>query len=278
MFCKSDRVCVYGITGKYGSHHTIKMKNYGTNIICGVSKRKITEFEGIPVYKTLKEAKENPDTAIIFVPKEEVLNAFLDAVENSIKKIVIISEHVPIHDALKITKISKKLGIKVVGPNCPGVIVPGEVKVGIMPEKYFKPGEFALISRSGTLMYEIARIISKADGIKIAMGLGGDPVVGTNVAEAFDEIENMSIRKVMVIGEIGGNDEVNGIKYAREKGFDGEIFSFFAGRYAPEGVRMGHAGAIIEGESGRVQYKEEKLRQYDVKTIRNLFELEKIFN
>lgn len=273
MITKSDKVCVYGITGRYGSYHTKKMLEYGTNIVCGISKRKIDNFNGVPVYSSLSRAKEKPNIAILFVPPHEVLNAFYDATENGIEKIVIITEHVPIHDVYKMIKISKQKGIKLIGPNSPGIIVPGEIKVGIMPDKYFKRGKYGIISRSGTLMYEIANIISQVSGIKIAIGLGGDPIVGTNVAEAFEDIEKAGIEDVILIGEIGGEDEVRGVKKAREKGFKGRIITFFAGRYAPEGVRMGHAGALIEGNNGRISYKEEALSKYDVISAKSLEEL-----
>ncbi len=273
MFSKADMVCIYGITGKYGSYHTEKMNAYGTNIVCGISKRGIDNFKGIPVYTSLKYSKENPNTAIFFIPASQVLSAFIDAVENGIKKIVIITEHVPIHDMLKILKISKEKNVKVVGPNCPGVIIPQEIKLGIMPEKYFKKGKYAIISRSGTLMYEVANIVSNKSGISIAIGLGGDPIVGTNVEEAFDEIINLGIKDVVLIGEIGGEDEVLGVMKARSKGYDGRIISFFAGRYAPEGVRMGHAGAIIEGERGKISYKETELKKYNVECAKSFEEL-----
>lgn len=278
MISKLDRVCVYGITGRYGSHHTRKMLEYGTNIVCGVSKRNSGMFEGIPVYSSLEKSKEKANIAIFFVPPHEVLNAFHDAVENGIEKIIVVTEHVPIHDVYKMVKISKEKGVTLVGPNSPGIIVPEEIKVGIMPVKYFKKGRYGIISRSGTLMYEIASIVSQIDGVSIAIGLGGDPIVGTNVAEAFDEIEKLGINDVILIGEIGGEDEVRGVIKAREKGFKGRIVTFFAGRYAPEGVKMGHAGAFIDNESGKINYKEKRLSEYDVICAKNLTEFHEIIS
>lgn len=273
MLSRLDKVCVYGITGRYGSYHTMKMLEYGTNIVCGISKRKVDNFNGIPVYSSLSKSEERPTIAILFVPAPEVLNAFYDAVENGIEKVIVITEHVPIHDVYKMFKISEEKGIKLIGPNSPGIIVPGEIKVGIMPDKYFKKGSYGIISRSGTLMYEIANIVSQVSGIRIAIGLGGDPIVGMNVAEAFEEVKKLGIEDVILIGEIGGVDEVRGVRKARENGFRGRIITFFAGRFAPEGVKMGHAGALIDGNSGKISYKEEVLSTYDVISARSFEEL-----
>jgi len=277
MLYGNERVCVQGITGRYGKYHTKKMKEYGTNIVCGVSKnKKIDQIEGIPVYNNMKEAVErtNADTSIIFIPAPKVLEAATEALDNGIKKLIIITEHVPQHDSLKIFNLAKEKNAVMVGPNCPGVILPGIMKLGIMPESSFKPGDVAIISRSGTLMYEVAHHISKnSSGVKIGIGLGGDPVIGTNVSQAMDFVISGGIKKVVLVGEVGGSDEITGIAEGLKKGFKGEIQAFFAGRSVPKGKTMGHAGAIIEGLEGTIEYKEKKLMEMGVSTFRKFDEL-----
>ncbi len=267
MLTGNERVMVQGITGKYGRFHTEKMLKYGTGILCGTSKNAAEKYvHGVPVFESVKTCVERfgVDTSIVFVPAPFAKDAVMESLQNGIKKVVIITEHIPVHDTLTIVSYAKKGGAKVLGPNCPGAIVPGKIKLGIMPEKYFKPGSVAIISRSGTLMYEIASIVSRAKGISIAMGLGGDPIVGTNVYEAFKFLMEKGINKVVVVGEIGPAFEVDGIRKALNDGFNGEIAAFFAGRYAPKGKRMGHAGAIVEGESATIEYKEAALKEMGI--------------
>ncbi|SHF01522.1 succinyl-CoA synthetase alpha subunit [Marinitoga hydrogenitolerans DSM 16785] len=272
-----ERICVQGITGKYGRLHTEKMLNYGTNIVCGVSKNNIIKkLHRVEVLSNMYDAvnKFRVDTSVVFVPAPYAKNAVFEAINAGVKKIIIITEHIPQQDMLDIYKISKDNDVRIIGPNCPGVIFPGISKIGIMPERAFKPGDIAVISKSGTLMYEISNYLSKySTGIKIGIGLGGDPIIGTSVAEAMEYIMNENIKKVVVIGEIGGNDEVNGIEYALKKGYNGDIKVFFAGRTAPKGKRMGHAGAILDGYEGSIEYKEKKLKKLGVKVIKNIPEL-----
>ncbi|MGC9771386.1 succinate--CoA ligase subunit alpha [Fervidobacterium islandicum] len=271
MFSANDRVCVYGGTGRYGSFHLKKMIEYGTKVNCVVSKnRLVREIEKVGVYQSLSQFPDHIDTAIFFVPAQYVLEAFNDAVENGVKKIVVITEHVPIHDSIRMVSIAKSKGVILIGPNCPGVIHPKErFKVGIMPEKYFAPGSVAIISRSGTLMYETAKHLSEGPGVSIALGLGGDPIVGTNVAEAFEVLKSMGYDKVLLIGEIGGEDEIRGVEHALKIGFEPKnIVAFFAGRHAPEGKRMGHAGAIIEGDRGKISFKENYLKNLGVRVVK----------
>uniref|UniRef100_A0A7C4CDY0 CoA-binding protein n=1 Tax=Fervidobacterium thailandense TaxID=1008305 RepID=A0A7C4CDY0_9BACT len=282
MFSRQDKVCVYGITGRYGSFHTKRMLEYGTNIVCGVSKNvSVREVHGVPVYNSLRNFVEQHgevSTAIFFVPSQHIFEAFEDALLAGVEKFVIITEHVPIHDTLEMVRAVRRERKVLIGPNCPGVIYPQErLKIGIMPEKYFKPGEFAIISRSGTLMYEMAKILSEGPGLGLCLGLGGDPIVGTNVAEAFEIVKEHGFEKVLIIGEIGGEDEVRGVEHALKIGFRPEnIYAFFAGRHAPEGKRMGHAGAIVEGEKGKVWYKERAMIQMGVKVVRLPWELERM--
>ncbi len=277
MLYGNERVCVQGITGRYGRYHALKMRQYGTNIVCGVSRNKaIKEIEGIRVFQSMKEAVEitGADTSIVFVPAPKVLEAATEALESGIKKIVIITEHVPQQDSLKIFKLAHEKKASMIGPNCPGVIVPGKIKLGIMPESAFKGGDIAIISRSGTLMYEVALHISKnSSGVKAGIGLGGDPIIGTNVAQAMEFVMENEIDKVVLVGEVGGNDEIAGVEESIKKGFKGEIQAFFAGRAVPKGKTMGHAGAIIEGFEGTIEYKERKLLEMGVKTFRKFDEL-----
>ncbi|NUU99558.1 CoA-binding protein [Marinitoga sp. 1154] len=277
MINGKEKICVQGITGKYGRLHTEKMLNYGANIVCGVSKNYIIKkLHGVEVLNNMYDAvnKYRVDTSVVFVPAPYAKNAIFEAINAGIKKIIIITEHIPQQDMLDVYHIAKDNNVRIIGPNCPGVILPGISKIGIMPEKAFKPGDIAVISRSGTLMYEISNYLSKySTGIKIGIGLGGDPIIGTSVAEAMEYIMNKNIKKVIVIGEIGGNEEVNGVEYALKKGYNGDIKVFFAGRTAPKGKRMGHAGAILDGYEGSIEYKEKKLKELGVKVIKNIPEL-----
>ncbi len=286
MLNGNERICVQGITGKFGRYHTGKMKLYGTNIVCGISPNKEgEEVHGIKVYQDIKKAVDetSADTSILFVPAKFVYDAVNDAIDAGIKKIIIITEHVPQLDTLRIVKRVKELNahhdgepITLIGPNCPGMIIPDVMKLGIMPESAFRPGDVAVISRSGTLMYEVAKHLSaESSGVKIALGLGGDPVIGTNVAEAMDFIISEGIKKVVIVGEVGGSDEITGIKSALAKGFEGEIQTFFAGRSAPKGKKMGHAGAIVGGFEETIEHKEKVLEEMGIKTIKKI---ENIFN
>ncbi|AEX85482.1 succinyl-CoA synthetase, alpha subunit [Marinitoga piezophila KA3] len=277
MIYGNERVCVQGITGKSGRLHTKKMLDYGTNIVCGVSKNnKIKDLYNIPVLTNMKNAVEkyNADTSVVFVPAPFAKDAIFEAINAGIKKIIIITEHIPQQDMLDVYHIAKDNNVRVIGPNCPGVILPGISKIGIMPEKAFKPGEIAVISRSGTLMYEISNYLSLySKGIKIGIGLGGDPIIGTSVEEAFDYLIENNIKEAVIIGEVGGNDEVTGIKNALKKGYKGNIKVFFAGRTAPKGKRMGHAGAIVEGYEGSIEYKEKQLLEMGINVVKNIPDL-----
>lgn len=272
-----EKVCVQGITGNYGKLHTKKMLEYGTNIVCGVSKNpNVKEIEGVPVLNNMNEAvqKYGCDTSVVFVPAKFAKDAILEAIEAGIKKIITITEHIPQYDMLEIYRISKEKNIIFIGPNCPGVILPGISKIGIMPANAFKPGDIAIISKSGTLMYEISNFLSKkSTGIKIGIGLGGDPIIGTSIDEALEFSINLNPRKIVLISEIGGNDEIIGIEKFLKKGYNANIQVFFAGRTAPKGKRMGHAGAIIEGFEGTIEYKETKLKEMGIPVAIDIDEL-----
>jgi succinyl-CoA synthetase alpha subunit len=277
MIDGNEKICVQGITGNYGKAHTKKMLHYGSKILCGTSKNnKIKSIHGIPVFNNLKEATEkySVDTSIIFVPPKFVKEAALEAIELEIKKIIIITEHVPIHDMLFLKEKALEKKVTIIGPNCPGIIVPEKTKIGIMPETAFKKGDIAIISKSGTLMYEISNYISKkSTGVKIGIGLGGDPIIGTNISEAMDFIIKKEIKKVIIIGELGGKDEIIGIENAIKKGYNGKIKVFLAGRTAPKGKTMGHAGAIVNGYEGTIKYKEQKIEKLGINVAKTLEEL-----
>ncbi|ABR31705.1 CoA-binding protein [Thermosipho melanesiensis] len=277
MINGTERVCVQGITGRYGSFHTKKMLKYGTNIVCGVSKNKVVkELDGIPVLNDMYDAVEkyNCDTSIVFVPAKHAKNAIFEAINAGIKKIITITEHIPIHDMMEIYKLSKQNNVTFIGPNCPGVILPGISKIGIMPENAFKPGDIAIISKSGTLMYEISNLLSKkSTGIKIGIGLGGDPIIGTSIEEALEFSITLNPRKIIIISEIGSNDEVIGIEKFLNKGYNANIQVFFAGRTAPRGKKMGHAGAIVDGIKSSIEYKEKRLKAIKIPVAKYIPEL-----
>ena len=257
---KNKPVIIQGITGSFGSTHTKLMKDYGTNIVAGVTPGKGGQsFEDIPVFNTVAEAVQNNSIEIsgIFVPAPFFLNAAKEALDNGIKLLVAIPEHIPVIDAIKIFEYAEKKGARMIGPNTPGVIVPEIIKVGIMPAKPFTQGSTVVFSRSGTLMYEVSYILSNAGyGQRICLGIGGDPINGTNLIEAFDLIkERDDIESVVVVGEIGGDAEENLAEYIISTNFSKPVVAYVAGRSAPKEKKMGHAGAIVYGNYGSADSK-----------------------
>jgi succinyl-CoA synthetase alpha subunit len=266
---KQTRAIVQGITGTQGSFHTRLMLNYGTQIVAGVTPGKGgTQVHGVPVYDTVKEATENHDAnaSIIFVPAPFASEAAFEAMEASLKTIVIVTEHIPIKDAIRVMAEAKNLGIVVVGPNTPGIIAPGECKLGIMPAHVFKHGIVGIASRSGTLTYEIAAGITAADlGQSTCMGLGGDPIIGLSFVEALKQFEkDEQTKAVALIGEIGGNLEELAAEFIATEGYEKPVVAYVAGRTAPPGKRMGHAGAIVMGRTGTAMSKIEAFRKAGV--------------
>ena len=266
---KETKAIVQGITGNQGSFHTRLMLDYGTKIVAGVTPGKGgQQVHGVPVYDTVKEALENHEAnaSIIFVPARFAADAALEAIENNLKTVVIITEHIPIKDSIYIMARAKEKGATIIGPNTPGIITPNECKLGIMPAHIFKPGIVGIASRSGTLTYEIAAGLTKAGlGQSTCLGLGGDPVVGLNfidILEMFKKDEKTEA--VVLIGEIGGNLEELAAKYIKETNYPKPVVAFIAGKTAPPGKRMGHAGAIIMGKAGTAQSKIEAFRKADV--------------
>jgi len=262
---KNTRVLVQGITGREGSFHTKMMLEYGTKVIAGVTPGKGgLRVHGVPVYDSVEEAlAKHPEinTSIIFVPAPYASDAVYEAIDAGIKLIVVITEHIPVHDAMKFINYARMKGSIIIGPNTPGIISPGEAKVGIMPAHMFTKGPIGVISRSGTLTYEIAYALTKAGfGQSTCVGIGGDPIVGLDFIEVAEMFRSDSETKAIVlIGEIGGNLEEVFADYVLKKGYDKPIVAFIAGKTAPPGKRMGHAGAIISMGTGTAQSKIEAL-------------------
>jgi succinyl-CoA synthetase alpha subunit len=257
---KKKPIIIQGITGSFGSTHTKLMKDYGTNIVAGVTPGKGSQsFEDIPVFNTVLEAVKNNPVKIsgIFVPAPFFLNAAKEAIDNGIKLLVAVPEHVPIIDSIKILQYAEKKGARMIGPNTPGVIVPGIMKVGIMPAKPFSEGSTVVFSRSGTLMYEVSYTLSNSGyGQRLCLGIGGDPINGTNLIEAFDLIkEREDIESVVVVGEIGGDAEEKLAEYIVSTNFSKPVVAYVAGRAAPKEKKMGHAGAIVYGNYGSADSK-----------------------
>jgi len=267
---KNTRAIVQGITGAQGSFHTKLMQEYGTKIVAGTSPGKGGgQIHGVPVYDTVEEAqkKHSANASIIFVPAPFASDAALEALENGIKTVVIITEHIPIKDAISVMAYAKELDVTIIGPNTPGIITPGENKLGIMPAHIFKPGSIGMVSRSGTLTYEIAASLSAKDlGQSTCLGLGGDPITGLNFIDSLKLFENdPQTKAVVLIGEIGGNLEELAADYIAKEKYLKPVVAFIAGRSAPPGKRMGHAGAIIIGKAGTAETKIERFRDANVK-------------
>ena len=266
---KETRVLVQGITGDQGLFHTRLMKEYGTKIVAGVTPgRGGQETAGVPVYDTIREAQENHavDASIIFVPAPFALEAALEAIEAKLDPVVVITEGVPVKDSIELVARANNSGTTIVGPNTPGVIKAGESKMGIMPAQVFTKGNVGIISRSGTLFYEIAAHITRAGlGQSTCVGLGGDPVVGLDYIDMLNWFqEDPETEAVALIGEIGGDAEERAAKFIKEGGFTKPISAFIAGRAAIPGKRMGHAGAIIQGSTGTADSKMSALRDAGV--------------
>jgi succinyl-CoA synthetase alpha subunit len=263
---KGTRAVVQGITGVQGSFHTNLMLDYGTQIVAGVTPRKGgTKVHEVPVYNTVEEAvkEHGANASIIFVPARFAVAAIIESLEGGLKTIVTITEHIPVKDAIEVMARAKQHGATIIGPNTPGIITPGECKLGVMPAHVFKPGIVGVVSRSGTLTYEIAAGLSaRGLGQSTCIGLGGDPVVGLNFVDVLRMFEaDNRTEAIALIGEIGGNLEELAADSVSTLGCSKPIVAFVAGRTAPPGKRMGHAGAIIAGGAGGAQSKIDALRK-----------------
>jgi len=262
---KKTKVIVQGITGRDGSFHAEQMKKYGTNVVGGVTPGKGgTEVNGIPVFNSVADAvaKTKANTSVIYVPPSFAIDAVYEAVDAGISLIVCITEGVPANDMLKVYDYVKSRGARLIGPNCPGLISPGESKVGIMPGSIVKKGPVGVVSRSGTLTYEAIWALTCAGiGQTTCIGIGGDQIIGTNFIDTLELFEaDPATKAVVMIGEIGGTDEEMAAEFVRKK-MTKPVVGFIAGRMAPPGKRMGHAGAIISGGSGTAKEKIEALNK-----------------
>jgi succinyl-CoA synthetase alpha subunit len=266
---ENTKAIVQGITGKQGRFHTKEMIEYGTNIVAGTSTGKAGQtVEGIPVYNSIEEIKKyHPDinASIIFIPAPYVKDAAFEAI-TEVDLVIIITEHIPIHDTMEIIKYAQEHNTTVIGPNTPGIITPGIGKLGIMPTHIFNKGNIGLVSRSGTLTYEVASQITDAGlGQSTCLGVGGDPVTGIDFITTLKQFEeDPETEQIVLLGEIGGVAEIKAAEYAEEH-ITKPVISFIAGVSAPLGKRMGHAGAIIEGTDGTAQNKKEILAQHGIK-------------
>jgi succinyl-CoA synthetase alpha subunit len=259
----STKLVVQGITGRDGSFHTGKMIEYGTNVVAGVTPGKGgREVLGVPVFETVKEAVSatGANASAIYVPPAFAAGAMIEAVEAGVALVVAITEGVPVRDMLNVWAAVEGSGARLLGPNCPGVITPGVCKVGIMPGHIHRPGSVGVVSRSGTLTYEVVDQLTRAGlGQSSCVGIGGDPVIGTRFVDVLEMFEaDEETRTIVLIGEIGGNDEERAAEFLAEK-VTKPVVAFVAGSSAPPGRRMGHAGAIVAGASGKAEDKIEAL-------------------
>jgi succinyl-CoA synthetase alpha subunit len=263
-------VIVQGITGKFGTRHTKLMMEYGTNIAAGVTPGKGGQkFENsVPIYETMKKAVDatGAKISIMFVPAKFFLGAANDALEAGIKLLIAIPEHVPVQDAMKAIEIAKQKGAIIIGPNTPGVMIPELIKIGIMPASPFKFGNIAVLSKSGTLLYEIGNNLSTSGfGQCITLGIGGDPINGTRLIDAFDMVKDYpDLEGIVVVGEIGGEAEEVFAQKVIDENFKKPIVAYVAGRKAPKEKRMGHAGAIVMGNYGSAESKIEMFSKANI--------------
>ncbi|HZH72683.1 MAG TPA: succinate--CoA ligase subunit alpha [Mariniphaga sp.] len=256
---KDTKVIVQGITGRDGGFHTKKMKEYGTQIVGGISPGKGgTEVEGVPVFNTVEEAVSatGANASVIFVPAPFAGDAIMEASYAGIDLVICITEGVPVKDMMKANSVLKQNGTKLIGANCPGLITPNECLIGILPAMIFKKGNIGLISRSGTLTYEVVNMLTENDlGQSTCVGIGGDPVSGLYFIDLLEMYENdPETKAVVLIGEIGGDAEEQAARFIKEK-MTKPVVAFIAGQSAPPGKRMGHAGAIISSGSGTAEEK-----------------------
>ncbi len=269
---KNSKIIVQGFTGKEGTFHSTQMIEYGTNIVGGVTPKKGGQKHlDLPVFNTVRDAIDETDanTSIIFVPPAFAANAIIEAVEAGIKVIIAITEGIPVKDMIRVNYYIKKGDTVLVGPNCPGVITPDEAKVGIMPGFIFKKGGVGIISKSGTLTYEAAdQVVKEGLGISTAIGIGGDPIIGTTVKDALKLFINDPETEIIVlIGEIGGQLEADAASWYAKSNSNKPIVGFIAGETAPAGRTMGHAGAIVGGADDTAAAKKRILRESGIHVV-----------
>ncbi len=269
---KDSNIIVQGFTGSEGTFHAEQMIEYGTNVVGGVTPGKGgQEHLGKPVFNTVEDAVKEvgADTTIIFVPPAFAADAIMEAADAGIKVIITITEGIPVADMVKANDYIKDLDCTLIGPNCPGVITPGEAKVGIMPGFVFKKGKVGIVSKSGTLTYEAAdQVVRQGLGITTAIGIGGDPIIGTTTKQAVELLINdPETECVVMIGEIGGQLEAEAARWYKESGSKKPIVGFIAGETAPAGRTMGHAGAIVGGSDDTAQAKKKIMRDCGIHVV-----------
>lgn len=266
---KDTRVLVQGITGREGSFHTKHMIDYGTNVVAGVTPGKGGQSEhDVPVFNSVQEAvnETGANASLIYVPARFAPDAILEAADGGMDLIVCITEHIPVMDMLSVRSYIDKVGARLIGPNCPGLITPGEAKMGIIPGSIVAPGPVGVVSKSGTLTYEVVYALThRGMGQSTCVGIGGDPINGTNFIDVLKLFEaDDQTEQIILMGEIGGNDEELAAAYIKEN-ISKPVTAFIAGRTAPPGRRMGHAGAIVEGGAGTAEGKINALEEAGVK-------------
>jgi succinyl-CoA synthetase alpha subunit len=266
---ESTRLVVQGLTGSEGRFHGLRNRNYGTNVVAGVTPGKGgQDVDGIPVYDTVAEAVEAADanTAMIFVPARFATDAIYEAVDSGIGTVICITEHIPAHDMLRVYTYIRPRGVTLIGPNCPGVLSPGKANVGIIPAEVFAEGAIGLVSRSGTLTYQIGYELAQLGlGNSSIVGIGGDPVPGSSFIDILTKFEaDSETEYVVMVGEIGGNEEEKAAEFIRDH-MSKPVLAYIAGFTAPPGKTMGHAGAIISGTAGTAQAKKEALEACGVR-------------
>lgn len=274
---KDTKVLVQGITGKAARYHTRQMLNYGTKVVAGTSPNNaVKDVEGIPIFQSVQKAKEATgcDVSIIYVPAPFAADAIVEAVDASLDMVICITEHIPVNDMLKVKHYMKGKKTRLLGPNCPGIITSDETKIGIMPGSIHRSGNIGIVSRSGTLTYEAVNAITQSGyGQSTAVGIGGDPINGTNFIDVLDAFnKDEKTKAVVMIGEIGGDAEEMAAKWI-SRNMTKPVVGFISGVSAPEGKRMGHAGAIVTGISGSALSKIETLKKHGIEVARKLSEI-----
>ena len=265
---RNTRLVVQGLTGREGSFHALRNRTYGTNVVAGVTPGKGgQDVEGIPVFDTVADAVEETaaNAALVFVPARFAADAIYEAVDSGIATVVCITEGVPAHDMLSVYNYARPKGVTLIGPNCPGVLSPGKANVGIIPAEIFSEGAVGLVSRSGTLTYQIGHELTQLGlGNSTIVGIGGDPVVGSSFIDVLAKFESdQETELVVLVGEIGGDEEEKAARYIQAE-MTKPVLAYIAGFQAPPGKAMGHAGAIISGSSGTAQAKKETFEACDV--------------
>lgn len=281
---KNTRLLVQGITGREGSFHTTQMIEYGTNVVGGVTPGKGGQWfsasdKKVPIFDTVQEAvaATGANASLIFVPARFAVDAIYEAADAGVELIICLTEHIPVLDMIAARAYLDTLSVRLVGPNCPGLLTPGQAKVGIIPGSIAMPGNVGVVSKSGTLTYEVIDALTKLGiGQSTCVGIGGDPISGTNFIDVLALFEeDPATEQIVMIGEIGGNAEEQAAAYIAQH-VTKPVTSFIAGRTAPPGKRMGHAGAIVEGKSGTAESKVEALRAAGVRVADNPDDIAKI--